>query len=96
MPNIKSAKKRMRSTVRRTQVTAVRRHRVATLVRKCEATLQSSEPKEAEENFRIAVSELARGASRGVIPRRRAARKTSRLALRFGKITASAATAEKS
>ncbi len=94
MPNIQSAKKRVRHTERRTFTTAGRRRRTASFVKQCETALDSSDREAAKTALDRAISELARSAGRGIIPARRASRKTSRLALRFAKMDASAPAAK--
>ncbi len=77
MPNIKSAKKRLRqSNVRRDRNRAVRselRTRVKTL-------LATEDAKDAAEQYRTVSSLLDRAARKGVIPANAAARRKSRLA----------------
>jgi len=82
MPQIKSAKKRLRQTERRSAVNRNRRSRVRTYVRKVEEAIASGDKSAAVEALRSAEPELMRGVNRGVVKRNTASRKISRLARR--------------
>jgi small subunit ribosomal protein S20 len=90
MANHKSAEKRARQTERRTAVNQSRKARIRTFVRKVEEAISSGDKAAAEAAMRAAESELARGASKGVLHRNTVARKTSRLAARVKAVGASA------
>ncbi|MER2519508.1 MAG: 30S ribosomal protein S20 [Bdellovibrionales bacterium] len=82
MATHKSAAKRARQTPRRTAVNRKRRSIVQTIVKGVEQALASGDKDKTVEAQRKAEAALARGASRGTLHWRTAARKTSRLAKR--------------
>ncbi|MBV8975922.1 MAG: 30S ribosomal protein S20 [Alphaproteobacteria bacterium] len=88
MPNIASAKKRTRTTAKRTAVNHARKTRVRTYVRKVEEALAKGDRKGAESALRAAEPEIMRGVSKGVIHKNTGARKVSRLAKRVAKLPA--------
>lgn len=82
MPNIASAKKRLRQTRKRTAVNRSRLSRVRTFVRKVEAAIASGDKEAAVKALGEAEPVLIRGAQKGVLHRNAAQRKVSRLAHR--------------
>jgi small subunit ribosomal protein S20 len=90
MANHKSAEKRARQTERRTAVNQSRKARIRTFVRKLEEAISSGDKAAAEAAMRVAESEMARGASKGVFHRNTISRKTSRLAARVKAVGAPA------
>ena len=82
MANTKSAKKATRKIARRTEVNRSRMSRLRTFVRKAEEAIAAGDKAAAGEALKAAQPELMRAASRGVIHRRTASRKMSRLAAR--------------
>lgn len=82
MPNIASAKKRLRQTTRRTAANRVRRSRVRTFVRKVEEAIESGNIEAAVQALHTAEPELIRGAQNGILHRNTAQRKVARLAKR--------------
>ncbi len=84
----KSAKKRIRQTVGRTEVNRARESRIRTFVRKVEKALAAGDKSQAEAAFREAQPELMRGASCGVLHRNTVARKLSRLSSRIKALNA--------
>ena len=83
MANIKSAKKRIRRTERRTVVNRSRMSRLRTFVKKVETAIASGVKTDAEAAFKTAQPEIARGVGKGVLHRNTAARKVSRLSARI-------------
>lgn len=83
MPNIASAKKRLRQTRKRTAVNRSRISRVRTYVRKVETAIDSGDKEAAVKAFSEAEPVLIRGAQKGVLHRNTAQRKVSRLAHRI-------------
>lgn len=80
MANNKSAIKRMRQSEKRRVFNKTYRNRARTLVKKARVALASSKSTAAaEEAVRAAVRDLDTAASRGVIHKRNAARRKSRL-----------------
>ena len=78
MPNIKSAKKRMRSDARKHERNRVALSELKTLVLKLKDL--ESDPAKAEQHAVRIFSRYDRAVSRGIIPRGRADRKKSRIA----------------
>ncbi len=82
MAHHKSAKKRIRQTVRRTEVNSMRVSRIRTFIRKVELALAAGDKEQATQAFRECEPELMRGVTRGVLHRNTASRKLSRLSAR--------------
>ncbi len=82
MANHKSAEKRARQTVKRNEINRSRRSAIRTVVKAAEAAAVSGDAAAALTAQRKAESALAKGASRGTLHWKTAARKTSRLAKR--------------
>lgn len=78
-----SAKKRIRSTARRRAVNRSRVSRIRTMLRRVEEAVAADDRSEAAAALRAAQTELMRGARRGVIHARTAARRLSRLNARI-------------
>ncbi len=83
MAHHKSAKKRIRQTVRRTETNRNRVSRIRTFVKKFELAAASGDKDAAGAALRAAMPELQRGVQRGVIHRNTAARKISRMSARL-------------
>ena len=79
MANHKSAIKRIRQNEKRRLHNRVYRNRARTLVKKARAAIASGDVTQAQEATRIAVRDLDKLASRGVVHKRNAARRKSRL-----------------
>ena len=88
MPNIASAKKRVRTTTKRTAINHSRKSRVRNYTRKVEEALQAGDKPAAEAALKIAEPEIMRGVSKGVIHKNTGARKVSRLTKRVAKLGA--------
>jgi small subunit ribosomal protein S20 len=82
MANTSSAKKAGRKIARREAVNGKRITRVRTFVRKVDEAIASGNQEAATAAFNAAQPELMRAASKGVIPKKTASRKVSRLAAR--------------
>lgn len=83
MANLKSSKKRARQTPRRTATNRNRLTRIRTFVKKIEDAIAAGDKSAASVALRAAQPELMRGASKGVVHKRNAARKISRLSARI-------------
>ena len=81
MPNTKSAERRARVSARRQARNKSVKTRLRTLERKYRTLLAGGKGDDAGKALREAASALDKAAKRGVIPKRRADRKKSRLAL---------------
>ncbi len=88
MPNIASAKKRMRQTEKRTAVNHARKSRIRTITRTVEEAIQAGDKAAAETALKAAEPEIMRGVSKGVIHKNTGARKVSRLNKRVSKLGA--------
>ena len=82
MANTKSAKKAARQTVRRTNANKGRRSRMRSYARKVEEAIESGDKKAAAAALKEAEPVLARTAQKGLVHRKTASRKVSRLAKR--------------
>ena len=82
MATHKSAEKRARQTIRRNKLNRARRSHIQTLVSAVDAAIASNDLETAAKAQRKAEAGLARGAGRGTLHWKTAARKTSRLAKR--------------
>jgi small subunit ribosomal protein S20 len=86
MPNIASAKKRVRRTAKRTEVNHARKSRIRNFTRKVEEALSKGDKKAAEAALKAAEPEIMRGVSKGVIHKNAGSRKVSRLTKRIAKL----------
>jgi len=82
MANTKSAKKAARQAVRRTEINKSRSSRARGAVRQVEEAIKSASKAAAKEALRSAEPVLASSAQKGVIDRKAASRKVSRLSAR--------------
>ena len=82
MANTSSAKKAARQAVKRTEVNKSRKTRMKTEVRKVEEAIAGGDKTTAAAALRAAQPVLARSAQKGVVHKRTASRKVSRLAAR--------------
>jgi small subunit ribosomal protein S20 len=83
MARTTSAKKAARKTLRRTEVNKSRRSRLKVYVRKVEEALASGDKAAAKTALSAAEPILARTAQKGIIHKKTASRKVSRLAARL-------------
>ena len=86
MAHHKSAKKRIRTNARRTDVNGARVSRVRTFVKKVEAAIAGGDKAAAAAALHDAQPEMQRGAGRGVMHKRTASRKLSRLSAQIKKL----------
>ncbi len=82
MANIKSAEKRNRQNVERNARNHARISRIRTFLRKVEEALTGGDKTIAAEALRVAQPEVQRGVTKGVLRKKTASRKISRLATR--------------
>lgn len=83
MANHKSAEKRARQTKRRTATNNARRSRVRSFIKKVETAIAAGDQASARDALKQAQPEIARGASKGALPKNTASRKISRLSARI-------------
>ena len=87
MPNIASAKKRVSTAKKRTDINQARKSRLRTFTRKVEEAIATGDKKTAQAALRAAEPEIMRGAGKGVIHKNTASRKVSRLAHRVAALS---------
>ncbi|MBN9569817.1 MAG: 30S ribosomal protein S20 [Alphaproteobacteria bacterium] len=88
MPNIASAKKRVRTAAKRTTVNQARKSRIRTFTRQVEEVIAKGDQAAAKAALKAAEPEIMRGVSKGVIHKNTGARKVSRLSKRVAKLGA--------
>jgi len=86
MANTKSAKKATRKIARRTEVNKARRSRMRSYLRGVEDAIAGGDKTKALAALKAAEPEMMRAAQRGVVHRKTASRKVSRLAHQIGKL----------
>ena len=79
MPNIKSAKKRMRSSVKKTNVNTLVNSSMRTAIKKFEKEVKAGNKEAASTNYNIAIQRVDKAMSSGKIHKNKAARLKSRL-----------------
>ena len=82
MANTKSAKKAVRQAVARTEVNKARTSRARTAVRSVEEAIAAGKKDDAVNALKVAAPVLARNAQKGVLHKKTASRKVSRLSAR--------------
>ena len=87
MPNIKSAKKRLRQSIKRRERNRSAKSSLRTYVKKAEAALKAGKKEEAEAAVRDACSRLDKNAGKKIIHANATSRKKSRLMLRLKSIS---------
>jgi small subunit ribosomal protein S20 len=88
MANTKSAKKATRKIARRTEVNKARRSKMRSALRNVETAIASGDKAAAQAALVAAEPSLFRAASAGVVHKKTASRKVSRLTHRIAKIGA--------
>ncbi len=79
MPNIKSAKKRMRSSVKKTEVNTLVYSSMRTAIKNVEKAVKAENKEEASECLNIALQRVDKAMSAGLVHPNKAARLKSRL-----------------
>lgn len=87
MPNIASAKKRVRRSAKRTLVNHARKNRIRTLTRSVEEAIRKGDKSAAQTALRAAEPEIMRGVGKGVLHKNTGSRKVSRLVKRIGALS---------
>lgn len=88
MANHKSSEKRIRQTVRRTEVNRTRESRIRSFVKKVELAIAAGNKAEANKALKEAQTQLMKGVSAGVLKLGTASRKMSRLSARIKQLAA--------
>lgn len=86
MANLKSSKKMVRKIERRTAVNKSRRTNMRTHIRKVEEAIAAGDKDSAVQALRSAEPKIVRSAQKGILHKRTAARKVSRLTKRVNSI----------
>ena len=79
MANHKSSKKRILRNNKRNEINSNRISRMRTYIKKVETEISSENKDKANEAFKLAMPEIQRGVSKGLIHKNTASRKLSRL-----------------
>ncbi len=88
MPNIKSAKKRVKVIAKKTLINQMHKTALKTAVKKFEAAVEAGDKTEINALFNNAVKKIDQGVSQGILHKNTAARKKSQLALMLAKANA--------
>jgi small subunit ribosomal protein S20 len=91
MPNIKSAKKRVKQSEKRHIRNMSRKSAIKTAIKKVLVAIEGSEVAQAKELLRDVQAKIARAKGKGVLHRNTAARKVSRLAKKVSEAEKAAA-----
>jgi small subunit ribosomal protein S20 len=86
MANTKSAKKAARKIARRTEVNKTRRSRMRSYLRSVEDAISGGDAAAALTSLKAAEPEIMRAAQKGIVHRRTASRKVSRLTRQIAKL----------
>ena len=79
MANHKSSKKRILRNNKRNEINSNRISRIKTYIKKVESEISSENKDKANEAFKLAMPEIQRGVSKGLMHKNTASRKLSRL-----------------
>ncbi len=88
MPNIKSAKKRVKVIEKKTLINQMHKTALKTAIKKFEAAVESKDVENAKVCFNNATKKLDQGVNQGIIHKNNAARKKSQLAIKLAKLDA--------
>lgn len=83
LPNIKSAKKRVRVIEAKTAVNRMAKSSLKTSLKKAKAAIAEGDPASAAEAYRSAQRDIDRAVAKGILHKNTAARRKSRLAARM-------------
>lgn len=86
MAHHRSAKKRIRQTVKRTAINRARTSRIRTYIKKVELAVASGDHEAAQGALRAAEPEIRRGVRKGVLKLNTASRRISRLARKVNQL----------
>ena len=88
MPNIKSAKKRVKVIEKKTMRNKIEKTGLKTAIKKYEASLVNGDSAAAQDAFKMVCKKLDMAAAHGIISKNKAARKKRRYQLKLNKIGA--------
>jgi small subunit ribosomal protein S20 len=86
LANTASAKKRIRQNLKRRTRNQVWRTRARSYIKRARTSMSEDSQKASQEAVKVAISELDKAASKGVIHKRNAARRKSRLMKQLNKM----------
>ncbi len=86
MPNIKSAKKRVKVIATKTLRNQMIKTNVKTLIKKFNAAVDANDKAAATEAYKLAVKRIDQAVAKGVFKKNTASRKKSQLTLKFNTI----------
>lgn len=86
MPNIKSAKKRVKVIEKKTMINQAHKTALKTAIKKFETAAAEGKKEEAKVLFNDASKKLDKGVAQGIIHKNAAARKKSQLAIKLAKL----------
>ena len=86
MPNIKSAKKRVKVIDKKTALNTARKTALKTAIKKFEAAVEAADKDEATVLFKNAVKKIDQSVAHGFLHKNKAARKKSQLAVKLAKL----------
>lgn len=86
MPNIKSAKKRVKVTETKTLQNKMFRSSLKTMIKKYDAALTAGDKEAAGAAYRAAVKKIDQAAAKGIISKNAASRKKSQFTLRLNNL----------
>lgn len=88
LPNIKSAKKRVRVIKSKTLQNQMIKSALKTYIKKFEAVVESGNKADAETAFRMAVKKIDQACAKGILKKNTASRKKAQLACKLNKLAA--------
>ena len=86
MPNIKSAKKRVLVTKKKTLINQMHKTALKTAIKKFVAAVEAADKENVKPLFNDAVKKLDMGVKQGILHKNTAARKKSQLAVKLAKL----------
>lgn len=86
MPNIKSAKKRVKVIEKKTLINLHHKTALKTAIKKFEAAVEAGNAEEAKVLYNAAAKKLDQSVNRGILHKNKAARKKSQLSLMLAKL----------
>lgn len=88
LPNIKSAKKRVKIAAKKTLRNQIIKSQLKTLIKKFEAAAAESDKEKAAEIYKLLIKKLDQAASKGTYHKNTIARKKSKLTLKLNSLSA--------
>jgi small subunit ribosomal protein S20 len=87
LPNIKSAKKRVKVSATKTAVNRMVKSSLKTSIKKAKAVIAEGDPASAGDFYRAAQRDIDRAVAKGILHKNTAARRKSRLASKLAAVT---------